>query len=146
MSEPGSQHFGNHTRWLPMFHFFALPVTLLYAVYQITVAVGNPTKDTILFALFTLAAAIAVLASRLMANTVQDRVIRLEETLRMQRVLPASMQGDIERISRQQFVALRFAPDEELPELAKRTVSGQVTTPKAIKQAIKTWRADHLRA
>ena len=74
MTDTGSQHFGNHTRWLPLFHFFALPVTLFYALYQIKVVVANPTTDSILFALFTLAVATAVLVSRLMANTVQDRV------------------------------------------------------------------------
>ena len=146
MTDPGTQHLGNHARYLPLFHFFAFPITLVFAIYQIRVAVGSPTTETILLAVFAVGVMTAVFASRLMANTVQDRVIRLEETLRMQRVLPVSQQADIARITREQFVALRFASDAELPELVQRTVSGQLSTPKAIKQAIKNWRADHLRA
>ncbi len=146
MPDTNPQHIGNHTRWLPIFHFFALPVTLFYSLFQIKLAVSNPTRDSILYAIFTFAVASAVLASRLMANTVQDRVIRLEETLRMQRVLPASMHGAIPKISRAQFVALRFAPDEELPELVRRTVAGEFPSQKEIKRAITKWRGDHLRA
>ena len=146
MTDPGTQHIGNHTRWFPLFHFFAFPVTLAYSFYQISVAIKNPTRDPILYAIYTFALACAVLASRMMANTVQDRVIRLEETLRLQRVLPATMQGDIAKITRDQLVGLRFAPDAELPELVQRTVKGELSTRKSIKQAIKNWRGDHLRA
>ena len=146
MTDPGTQNFSNHARWLPLYHFFAFPVTLAYSLYQIKLAISNPTRDTILFAIYTFAIACVALAARLMANTVQDRVIRLEETLRMQRVLPAAMQGDIAKIAPKQFVALRFAPDAELPELVRRTVAGELPNQKAIKQAIKNWRGDHLRA
>ncbi|MBL0173321.1 MAG: hypothetical protein IPP90_22065 [Gemmatimonadaceae bacterium] len=146
MTDPGTQNIGNHTRWMPLFHFFAQPVTMFYALYQIKLAISSPTTDTIVYALFTFAVTCAVLTSRLMANTVQDRIIRLEETLRMQRILPASMHGDIAKITRGQFVALRFAPDAELPELVRRTVAGEFPNQKAIKQAIKNWRGDYLRA
>lgn len=146
MTDPGTQNFDRHTRWYPLFHFFAGPVTLFYALYQLSLAVRHPSHDSILYAVFTLAVVGAVFASRLMALTVQDRVIRLEETLRMQRVLPASMHGDIAKLTRGQFVALRFAPDEELTDLVRRTVAGEMANPKAIKQAIKKWRGDYLRA
>lgn len=146
MTDPGTQNLGNHLRWFPLFHFFALPVTLFYAIYQIVMAVKDPTRASILYAVFTFAVACAVLASRVMAVAVQDRVIRLEETLRMQRVLPATMQGDIARITREQFVALRFASDDELPELTRRAVAGEFPSPKSIKLAIKNWRGDYLRA
>jgi hypothetical protein len=146
MTDPGTQHSGNHAQYVPAFHFFALPVSLVYAINALVLAVKNPEWSPILHATFAFAVATAFFTMRGMALTVQDRLIRLEETLRMQRVLPAGQQGDIARISRAQFVALRFASDEELPELVQKTVSGQLATPKAIKQAIKNWRADHLRA
>jgi hypothetical protein len=79
------------------------------------------------------------------ALTAQDRVIRLEETLRMQRVLPADMQGEISQLKRFDFVALRFASDAELPELVKRVRAGEFAKPLDIKKAIKNWREDHLR-
>ena len=146
MTDPGTQNLGNHPRWFPLFHFFALPVTLFYSLYQIAVAVRDPTKASILYAVFTFAVACAVLGSRVMAVAVQDRVIRLEETLRMQRVLPASMHGDIAKVTREQFVALRFASDNELPELVRRVVAGELPSQKSIKVAIKNWRGDFLRA
>ena len=146
MTDPGTQNFGNHARWLPIFHFFALPVTLFYSIFQIVLAIKDPTKATMMYAVFTFAVACGVLASRIMASAVQDRVIRLEETMRMQRLLPTAMLGDIGKISRQQFVALRFASDAELPELVRRTAAGEFPTQKAIKQAIKNWRGDYLRA
>src|ERR1700726_4096824 len=104
MPEAPVQHYGNHTRRLPIFHFFVLPVTVFYALYQIYGAVRNPTRSSIVWAVYTTAIACAVLTSRYMAARVQDRVIRLEETLRMQRILPASMHGDIPRITPAQFV------------------------------------------
>jgi hypothetical protein len=81
-----------------------------------------------------------------MALTVQDRLIRLEETLRLQRVLPAGMQADIAKLRRRQFVALRFASDEELPELVRRVVAGELADARSIKQAITKWRPDWFRA
>ncbi|HVT40633.1 MAG TPA: DUF6526 family protein [Gemmatimonadaceae bacterium] len=146
MPEAPVQNFSNHTRLLPIYHFFALPVTLLYALYQIYEAARNPTTASIVWAVYASAIACAVLASRFMAVSVQDRVIRLEETLRMQRILPASMQGDIAKLTRRQFVALRFASDDELADLVRRTVAGEFQTQKEIKQAVKNWRADWLRA
>ena len=143
MPDPGTQHLGNHARYVPAFHFFALPVSLVFAVNAIVVAVKNPEWQTVLQAAFGLAVATAFLMLRVMALTVQDRLIRLEETLRMQRVLPAAMQGDIARITREQFVALRFASNAELPELVQKAVAGQLANQKAIKQAIRTCHADH---
>jgi hypothetical protein len=146
MSEAPLQNYANHVRRFPIFHFFVLPVTVFYAVYQIYSAVRNPSTASIVWAVYATAIACGVLTSRVMAVSVQDRVIRLEETLRMHRVLPASMQGDIPRLTREQFVALRFASDQELPELVRRTVAGEFPKQKDIKLAVKDWRADWLRA
>jgi len=146
MPEPPVQHYGNHIRRLPIFHFFVLPVTVLYALYEIYEAIRNPTRSSIVWAVYTAAIACAVFTSRYMASRVQDRVIRLEETQRMQRILPASMQGEIPRITPAQFVALRFASDEELADLVRRTLAGDFPKQKDIKQAVKKWRADWLRA
>jgi hypothetical protein len=78
--------------------------------------------------------------------TVQDRVIRLEERLRMAALLPPDLQPRIPDFSRGQLVALRFASDAELPALAKRVLDEKLTDQKEIKKLIKEWRADHLRA
>ena len=83
---------------------------------------------------------------RVFAVTVQDRVIRLEERLRMAALLPTELQRRIPEFSPEQLVALRFASDGELPVLARRVLDEKIADPKAIKQMVREWRADHLRA
>ena len=141
-----SQSYANHPRFFALYHFFALPVLAFYAIYELVQLVRHPSVAAGGDALVALAIAALALAARAMPLTVQDRLIRLEETMRMQRVLPAAQQGDIARLQRKDFVALRFASDAELPELVRRTVAGELTSQKAIKQAIKDWRPDYFRA
>jgi hypothetical protein len=81
-----------------------------------------------------------------MALTVQDRVIRLEERLRMRSLLPADLQPRINDFTVQQLVALRFASDDELPGLARKVIDGKIEDQKAIKRMVTNWRADCQRA
>ena len=84
--------------------------------------------------------------ARVMALTVQDRVIRLEETLRMRALLPADLHARIGELTVKQIVALRFASDAELPDLARQVLDGKLQDQKAIKKMVRQWRADHQRA
>jgi hypothetical protein len=86
------------------------------------------------------------LSARMFALTVQDRVIRLEERLRYQRLLPADLQPRIGEFTVNQLVSLRFASDAELPALARRVLDEKMNERKAIKQLVKSWRPDYLRA
>jgi hypothetical protein len=81
-----------------------------------------------------------------MALKVQDRVIRLEERLRYQRLLPADLQPRIDDFTVNQLVSLRFASDAELPALARKVLDDKIDDRKTIKQMIKVWRPDYLRA
>jgi hypothetical protein len=76
---------------------------------------------------------------------VQDRVIRLEESLRYRQILPAPLAQSAEALPTAQVVALRFASDEELPGLVRQVLDGKLTKGDEIKRAIKHWRADTLR-
>jgi cell division protein FtsL len=99
------------------------------------------------WAVIVAAALVALaLASRLMALTVQDRVIRLEMRLRMQRALPPELNSRMEDLTRQQLVALRFASDAELADLVREVLAGKLQTQKAIKQRVRQWAPDYLRA
>ena len=75
----------------------------------------------------------------------QDRVIRLEETLRMSKLLPPDLLARIGELRTGQLIALRFASDEELPELARAVLEGKLASQNEIKKAVRNWRADHLR-
>lgn len=146
MTTSREQSAARHARYAPLYHYVALPVTSIAAIVATVRAVREPDLASAGWALWAWGVVAALVASRVMALTVQDRVIRLEETLRLQRLLPAERLAEIGRLRRRHFVALRFASDEELPELVGRVSAGELTESKAIKAAIRTWRADWLRA
>jgi hypothetical protein len=95
--------------------------------------------------LFSVGVIIIALYARVFPLGVQDRVIRLEEQLRMQRLLPEDLKARIPEFTANQLVGLRFASDQDLPGLARRVLDEGITDRKVIKQAIKNWRADHQR-
>jgi len=95
---------------------------------------------------FALGLVALALFSRVQALTVQDRIIRLEERLRMRQLLPADLHPHIDTLTHRQLVALRFASDQELADLVRDVVAGQLATPKEIKQRVRNWRPDWLRA
>jgi hypothetical protein len=86
------------------------------------------------------------LFSRVQTLTVQDRVIRLEERLRLRQLLPADLHGHIDTLTHRQLVALRFASDQELADLVREVIAGQLATSKDIKLRVRNWRPDFLRA
>jgi hypothetical protein len=140
------QSFEHHTRWVPPFHFgvlMILAVNLLWSLYQLFRAPSWPTILTTLLALAFLGTAIY---ARNFALSVQDRVIRLELRLRLERLLPADLKTRIPDLSTNQFVSLRFAGDAELPALVREVLEKNLTSRKEIKRKIRDWQADHHRA
>lgn len=140
------QSYANHTRWLAPYHFVVAPILLLHVLLSVRDAVQHPGWWPWWSVLVALAIAAAAGLARSQVLTVQDRLIRLEETLRLQRLLPETEHDEIARLSRKEIVALRFASDDELPALFRRVRAGEFADPKAIKQAIRNWRPDELRA
>lgn len=139
------QSYANHTRWLPAYHFVVLPLLLINIVIHVRDLVRAPSLWTLWGSVVAVAIFTGIVLARTMALTAQDRVIRLEETLRLQRLLPAEEHGEIGSLTRRQFIALRFASDEELPALFRRVRKGEFADQKAIKLAIAAWRPDLLR-
>jgi hypothetical protein len=142
--EKKPQTLQNHTRLDPAFHFFLLPVAgvmLVGAIYQLVTNFGWMSGAHVLLALW---AVVALGKIRTYAMKVQDRVIRLEERLRMEKLLPEPLKSRIYELTEQQFIALRFASDAELPALVEKTLRDHLP-PKAIKQAIQSWRPDYFR-
>ena len=141
------QNFANHTKFVPSFHFFALPIIVinfgwsLYRLKQLGISFEG-IFGVVLAAAFV----VLVFRARLFALAVQDRVIRLEERLRYERVLPEELRWRSDELTVNQFVSLRFASDEELPALMRKVLDEKLAERKAIKQLIKSWRPDYLRA
>ena len=138
------QTYSNHSRYYPWHHFVVQPILLINAVLQIINAIDHPTRGPIWLAIFATGLLIFGFTSRSMALRAQDRVIRLEERIRLSRLMPGE-ESLVESLRPGQMVALRFASDDEVAGLARRCASGELTTSKSIKQAIKNWRPDYLR-
>jgi hypothetical protein len=141
------QNFANHTKYVPPFHFFVLPMLLINFGIQLYwwIKLGFVPVHFIPV-LVSAALLTGFVTVRLMALSVQDRVIRLEERLRFARLLPADLQPRIGEFTAGQLVALRFASDAELPALARKVLDEKLTERKAIKQLVKNWKPDYHRA
>jgi hypothetical protein len=139
------QTYATHRRLNPLFHFVAVPIFVANLVIAGVhwYRVPSAASAWLFVVAFGLLASLGL--GRLQAVTVQDRVIRLEERLRLQALAP-DLAARIGQLSRQQLVALRFASDAELPDLARRVLAGEFADHGAIKRAVKDWRPDHLRA
>lgn len=141
------QNFANHGKLYPPFHFFVVPVMAInffWACYRLYAA--GFSWDGAERVLLALGLFVGFGVARIMALRVQDRVIRLEERLRYERVLPADLKPRVEEFTVDQIVALRFASDAELPGLARKVLDEKMNERKAIKQMVKNWRPDYLRA
>jgi len=141
------QNYSNHGRFFPPFHFFAAPVLLANFVWSIVRLKHLGYSPYAIFSVVVAAAlVVTLLVARLMALKVQDRVIRLEERLRYQRLLPTDLQSRIDDFTVNQLVSLRFASDAELPGLARKVLDDKINDRKTIKQMIKVWKPDYQRA
>ena len=142
MSQP-HQDFKNHRRYVPLFHFVTfglLAINFAHATRRLLPFSADS------FYPMSLATALILLAwyVRAFPVTVQDRVIRLEEKLRLDKLAPDLPVG-FDSFTPQQWTALRFASDAELPALARDVLAGKLVKPVDIKRAIQHWRPDHLR-
>ena len=139
------QTYKNHTRLVPPFHFFVLPVLFFNVIRTVRNIFPAPSIDTVWTAMVAAALLLLALLTRNMAITVQNRVIRLEMRHRLKDVLPADLRGRIDELTPQQLIALRFASDDELPALVRDVLAGSLATQKAIKLRVKNWQGDYLR-
>ncbi len=146
MVEPRIQNIGNHAQYTPAYHFFTAPLGIAYLVWAVWRLVAAPGADTAFAMLGALALFGAIAVSRTQALKVQDRVIRLEERLRLARLLPAELHPHIGGLTPSQLVALRFASDEETPGLVSEVISNPSIKAKEIKQRVRNWRSDWFRA
>jgi len=138
------QDFKTHRRWLVPWHFIAFPVLAINVIVAAVAVFKNPGWSTGWWLLVSIALVLTVFTARTMATVTQDRIIRLEERLRL-RSLMAGREADIDKLTVQQLVGLRFASDAEVPALVDKVLADNMKGPDDVKKEIKTWRGDVLR-
>lgn len=144
MSEKKPQTFANHSRFDPLFHFVMGPIFILTAIGGLVHLIWRPNFHTAAFFVIAVGALIAVFKIRLYALKVQDRVIRLEERLRLNTLCSEALRPGILELTEDQLIALRFASDAEVCALAERALSEKLSR-KEIKKAVREWRPDYWR-
>jgi hypothetical protein len=142
MSDDAVQSYANHARWLPPWHFFVMPVLGANVIIRIVELVRTPGLPSAWDALVAVALMTGLICARWMPLRVQDRVVCLEETLRLERLLPGRSH-EIEQLSRGQLIGIRFASDLEVPHLVDRILAGELVLRNDVKRAVQHWRPDH---
>lgn len=140
-----AQSYKSHKRWVPLFHFFALPVLIVnvgVATWQWNQLRTGSSGWQVVVAVALL---VAFFLARDMTLTAQNRVIRLEERMRLASLMPDDMRGRVNELRPGHLVGLRFASDDEVVALSKRCLDGELKTAGDVKKEIKSWRPDYLR-
>jgi hypothetical protein len=144
MAERSPQSLANHVRFDPAFHFFVVPVFAVSWILSVVFLVRHFGFLHCWVAIVNTALLVAVIRFRQYALKVQDRIIRLEERLRLATLLPDPLCPQIAKLSERQFIALRFASDEEVPALVEHILAANLS-PVDVKKTIKNWRPGYWR-
>lgn len=139
-----TQSLANHAKWDPPFHFFVLPVFLINLIVVGYQLIRHPGIWGTWLLLLSAAFLVFAGRTRSYATHLQDRVIRLEERLRLAAVLQEPLRSRIAELTDSQFIGLRFASDTELPALVQRALDEKLSR-SDIKKAITDWRPDYSR-
>ncbi len=142
---PKVQTYKNHRRFHPLHHFIVQPILVANFAFEFAGFVGAPNRDTGWALILATGLMLLAFSARLMALTAQNRVIRLEERLRLSTLMPPEERSRIEELRTGQLVGLRFASDAEVVDLARRCLSGELNSSGDVKKNITEWRPDHLR-
>ena len=145
MNAEPAQTYANHVRRPPLLYYASCAALIVGALGFGWTLYRQPGLLAASGLLATLGAGGIAWYARINALIVQDRVIRLEERLRLERLLPAELKGRIGDLTIGQIASLRFASDEELPELARQVLAEDLRDRRAIKRRIRDWRADWMR-
>ena len=139
------QDYKNHRKFVPAFHYVAVPILLVNVIYSGYVAATSFALGSVIALLVAIALLIVAFLARIFALGAQDRVIRLEERLRLHEVLPPDQQHNIDKLTTGQLVALRFASDGEVAALVATVTAEGIEDRDEIKKRVTNWRADNQR-
>ncbi len=145
MSSEPAQSYATHRRYHPIYHFIVMPILGINVLVAIAAAVRYFSWLRVWNVVVALAIAALGAIVRFYSTKNQDRIIRAEETMRLYRVLPEELRARIPELSTGSLIALRFAPDDELPALVRAILAGELRGRENIKRRIQSWRADQQR-
>jgi hypothetical protein len=140
-----AQSFANHARMVPGYHYITGLILLVLLFWTGRALVRDFSVLSVMDFLLVLAVTLTAFYARTFALGVQDRVIRLEEQLRMAEVLPDDLRSRVQEFTTEQLIGLRFASDDELPGLARKVLDEAIMDRRSIKAIVKDWRPDHQR-
>ena len=144
MAEKKPQTLANHAKFVPLYHFVLTTILVVNLCWRGWLLFTSFSFESVMGVVMAVAFILMLLYLRIFPLQAQDRVIRLEEQMRMGRLLPDDLKPRMTEIRRGQMVALRFASDEELADLVREALDEKLSA-KDIKQRIKTWRPDYHR-
>jgi len=144
MSKTEEQSLKNHARFDPLYHFLLFAFVLANLVYACFHLYRQPSLSSGWYLVLSVVVIVPLLRLRQYPLRVQDRIIRLEERIRLQALAPAEWHTQIYRLSEDQLIGLRFAADDEVVALAKQALEEKLNR-KQIKERIKSWRPDNWR-
>jgi hypothetical protein len=147
MSESKPQSFSNHARFDPPYHLvttLALLANLVIGVILLVMSFHTQLLLGIWIVILSTVLFVIMFKVRSYPLQVQDRIIRLEERLRLDALLPEPLRKRIPELTEDQLIGLRFASDDEIPSLVELTLDKNLTR-KQIKERIQNWRPDHFR-
>ena len=140
---PPEQTLATHRRFFPLYHFITVPILVINLIMRIVIVVRHPGVRLFWWDVVLAAGLVTfVFAARLMVLSVQDRLIRTEESIRLQRLLPDDLRNRIGELSTSQLIGLRFCADQELPELTRAVLTEPIYKREEIKKRIRNWRGD----
>ena len=140
------QSYANHARIIPGYHYVTFGLLAVSFLWNAWRAATDFTGDRLMLLAFNVAVVVLFFYARIFALTVQDRVIRLEMRQRLTQLLPADLRPRLNELTPKQLVGLRFAGDEELPDLVRTVLADRLNDVRAIKRMVRNWQPDHLRA
>ena len=145
MAQREPQNFANHRKIVPLYHVGIFGILAINLIWRLVGLIRWTSWQALLEVAVAAALLLLSFYVRIFALTVQDRIIRLEMRLRLKEILPPDLKGRIDELTRDQFVALRFAGDSEMPDLLREVLTNNIRNRDEIKRRIKNWVPDYLR-
>lgn len=142
---PKAQTLSNHRRYYWPHHFVVQPILIANFMFKLSDSLNQRTWDSAWEAILAFGLMFFALTARAMALKAQNRSIRLEERLRLERLLPPADRARIDDLTMSQLIGLRFAPDDEVPELVQRLLRGELKSGSDVKKSVVNWRPDYHR-